>query len=56
MREPDLGKDYSGIDLIRQTVRQIRDDISPSYGADVLDAVLWILDDYKRLKQGRDTE
>ena len=44
------------IDMIRQTVRQIRDDISPSYGADVLDAVLWILDDYKRLKQESDAE
>ena len=50
MKKPDLGIDYSGIDIIALMVKDIKADYEESYYADVLDYVLWILDDYKRLK------
>ena len=54
-KKPDLGDDYSGIDFIKVNVREIRKDYEGSYNEDILESVLWILDDYKRLKQGDGT-
>lgn len=57
MKKPDLGKDYSGIDTVAMVVNDIRLDYGESYFADICDYVLWILQDYKRLKmQESDTE
>lgn len=38
------------IDEIKRIVMRIRDGIGPSYGESVLNDVLLILDDYKKLK------
>ena len=50
MKKPDLGKDCSGIDTVAMVVRDIKHDYGESYFADILDYVLWILEDYKRLR------
>ena len=50
MKKPDLGTDYSGIDTIATMVKDIKGDYDESYYTDILDYVLWILQDYKRLK------
>lgn len=50
MKKPDLGKDLSGIDTIKVCLKDVAGDYSDSYYGDILEYVLWILDDYKRLK------
>lgn len=50
MKKPDLGKDLSGIDTIVMCLRDMKQDYGESYFADILDYVVWILQDYKRLK------
>ena len=53
--KPDLGTDYSGIETIKKYVKEMQADYENSYNEDILGYVLWILDDYKRLKQGDGT-
>lgn len=50
MKEPHLGMMYSGIDVIAKALEDIKGDYDNRYYTDVLDYVLWILNDYKRLK------
>ena len=53
--KPDLGTEYSGIETIKKYVKEMQADYENSYNEDILGYVLWILDDYKRLKQGDGT-
>ena len=55
IKKPDLGTDYSGIETIKKYVKEMQADYENSYNEDILGYVLWILDDYKRLKQGDGT-
>ena len=54
-KKPDLGTDYSGIKTIKKYVKEMQTDYEHSYNEDILGYVLWILDDYKKMKQGDGT-
>ena len=54
-KKPDLGTDYSGIETIKKYVKKMQADYEHSHIEDVLGYVLWILDDYKNMKQGDGT-
>jgi len=54
-KKPDLGTDYSGIETIKKYVKEMQADYEHSVIEDILGYVLWILDDYKKMKQGDGT-
>ena len=49
--KPDLGTEYSGIEMIKRVVKEVQGEYKHSVIEDILGYVLWILEDYKRLKQ-----
>ena len=53
--KPDLGTEYIGIETIKKYVKEMQADYENSYNEDILGYVLWILDDYKKMKQGDGT-
>ena len=53
--KPYLGKDYSEIETIKKLVKDMQSDYKNSYYEDILGYVLWILNDYKKMKQGDGT-
>ena len=55
IKKPDLGTEYSGIEMIKRVVKEVQGEYKHSVIEDILGYVLWILDDYKRLKQGDGT-
>ena len=55
IKKPDLGTDYSGIETIKKYVKKMQADYEHSHIEDILGYVLWILDDYKKMKQGNGT-
>ena len=54
-KKPDLGDDYSGIETIKRVVKEVQGEYKHSVIEDILGYVLWILDDYKNMKQGDGT-